>query len=93
MKHLKYFESSFFNPGDIIILDDSIVPNVGVILDIVKHGEFESSNVYTILLHNNKKISVGIKKIKHFPTPWDTDEIKDMVEQMAFIVQATKYNL
>jgi hypothetical protein len=93
MKHLKQFESNFYNVGDIVILDDIIVPNVGVILDVHNDGEFENSTLYNILLHNNQKIYVGRKQIKHFPTPYDTDEIKDMVNDMKIMIQANNYNI
>ena len=78
MKYIKAFEDNyvrkfFYNTGDVVILKD-LDPNIGIIIDINRLGEFESSYVYHIELYNNKEISVGRSKIQSFATP---EEIKE----------------
>jgi len=94
MKHIKHFEYNYslFNPGDIVILNN-IEPKVGLILNIDKKGEFESSCIYHVLLHNNKEIDIVRNQIHSFPTPLDTDDVKMMVDNMKIISTVSKYNL
>ena len=92
-----YEYRSFYNPGDIIIIDqlklsglgvsknDELLPTIGCITEIEKKGEFESSFIYNIDL-GNLTIRIGRNKIKRFA---DTAEI----EEYNMKKNITKYNL
>lgn len=98
MKYIKTYEyKSFYNPGDIVIIDqltlsdlgisrsNELLPTIGCITEIEKKGEFESSFVYHIDL-GNLTIKIGRNKIRFFA---DTAEI----EHYNMRKNITKYNL